>query len=187
MNHTRFRRSFIVSAVLVNATANPNTPEIIFASFFLGERDGGRKDDLNHKDLSVTKCTSGTTYVDVKITCITKGSLGRALCGVDAIRPTEKPPENPADSVLSANHNTSYFADFNDVLYFADYTSASTSAFWMLLSDIENYLANPLTAFSSQGRGNSTFERGFELRPKVNITTFERCFALLLNTYWVIR
>ena len=154
-----------------NATAKPNISEIIFASF-------------NGPAVSATKRASRTTYLDVNVTCISKGAIGRALCGVDAIRHTEKPARNPEHSVLSENDNRrSYFADFNDVLDSAQYTSAITGGFTFEASNIEYYLLNPSTAFIDPGsrQDNFSFDRD------IDIATFERRFALLLNTFWAAR
>jgi len=95
---------------------------------------------IRTETLTVTQCRARTTYVDAKVTCISRGSLGKANCGVDALREMPDPPANPRESVLD---NFGYaFATLDEYMDMLDEVASGRS------SNLEYYLADPLTAYS---------------------------------------
>jgi len=145
-------------------TSKRNTSELIFASR-----------GNNHMQLYLTNCTARTTYLDVNVTCISKGTLGKATCGVDAIRETPNPPENPNVTVLDQiPHAELSFNDFMDML-------EGLQSGGGMSSSTEYYLADPLTAFTEPDNRPTYTELG-----ELDIKTFEQRFSLLWNTLWKI-
>jgi hypothetical protein len=139
-------------------------------------------------------------YVEAKVTCISEGESSRANCGVSSIRETPAPPEDPSDAILDFWTNSQYsLIDFMDSL---DIIQAGRDS----SSNTENYLLNPLFAFTnSDGRDPSEIVSadrvsggslssgassggGYDKTAlsTVDIATFERRFSLLWNTLWKI-
>lgn len=126
---------------------------------------------IRTETLTVTQCRARTTYVDAKVTCISRGSLGKANCGVDALREMPDPPANPRESVLD---NFGYaFATLDEYMDMLDEVASGRS------SNLEYYLADPLTAYSilEDNRADAVLA-------DLDIRLFERRFALLWNTFW---
>jgi hypothetical protein len=145
-------------------TTTRDVPELVFAA---------RGND--YMRLSVTKCTARTMYVDAKIRCISKGSLGKAICGATAVRETPSPPADVTITVLDQSpHAGNSFLSFMDML--EDIQAGSGQS-----SNTEYYLYDPLTAFTNPDNRNFYAELG-----TVDIATFERRFSLLWNTLWKI-
>ena len=109
-------------------TSTLNASELVFAS-------RGSSREVVH----LTRCTSHTTYVDANVTCISKGALGAATCGVGAIREMPDPPSDPNYSFL----DTPSLGD-NPLAYFADILINEQTG-RPVSSDTEVYLANPRT------------------------------------------
>ena len=161
-------RTFFIASLLPNMTADRKTREIVFASRGEGE---------NPMRLHLTRCTTCTTYLDAKITCISKGALGKATCGVDAVREMPSPPSPPSYSVLTEGiWGMNSFADFMDIL--DDVPTGSGVS-----SNTEYYIANPLKAFAEL---ETQYMRNYTDLGYLDIGTFERRFALLWNTLWKI-
>jgi hypothetical protein len=53
-----------------------------------------------NKSLYVTRCTSQTTYLDTAVTCLSRGTLGKTTCGIDAIRKMSIPPRDQNFTIL---------------------------------------------------------------------------------------
>jgi hypothetical protein len=49
---------------------------------------------------NVTRCSLGTTYVDAQVSCVSRGSLGKASCAVNAVRKMLNPPTPSDFSIL---------------------------------------------------------------------------------------
>ena len=125
----------------------------------------------------LTNCTARTTYLDANVTCISKGTLGKATCGVDAIRETPNPPRNPNVTVLDQSYHAEYsFRDFMDIL-----DDGVTAGHYYQPSITEYYLANPLKALTEVDD-----ERNYPELGQLDIKTFEQRFSLLWNTLWKI-
>jgi hypothetical protein len=197
-NYTRrstLDRTFFVShSRAVSIDGLPHyLPKIVFAS---ASRNATR--------LIVTTCTARTMYVQANVTCISKGESNRANCGVNALREMPNPPADPAEAILNHWTESSYsFIDFMDTL---DIVRAGSE----YSSNIENYLYNPLYAFSnsdgkdlnvivaaeagnpngggsrSGSQGASSGDSSKVALNDVSIETFERRFSLLWNTLWKI-
>jgi hypothetical protein len=154
----------------------------------------------NNTRLSVTACTARTMYVEAKVTCISEGESSRSNCGVSSIREAPAPPEDPSTAILDFWTNSQYsLIDFMDSL---DIIQAGHD----YSSNTENYLLNPLFAFTNSGGRDpsevATADRVAEgslssgassgmgynktALSTVDIATFERRFSLLWNTLWKI-
>ncbi|UPX12110.1 uncharacterized protein EKO05_0002681 [Ascochyta rabiei] len=158
----------------------PGHPRIFFGS-------GLPNDDLKPpQPMSVTSCGSATTYVDVQVTCISKGSGTKLNCGVDAMRKMHTPPESEEHNLLESwrvreetgvNLNPqvpNYFLDgFMDVIDDNQGGSGVSSV-------VEWYLQDPSTAF-----GPAAYTRLLLADLKdVDIKTVEQRLSLLYNTLW---
>lgn len=111
-------------------------------------------------------------YVDVKVTCISKGALSKTICGVSAIRESPDPPGNPNIAVLNKYpYASASFNAFSDILAGALHGSSSIEEF---------YMADPLIAFTNP----DDIRRGFVDLSTVDIGTFERRLSILWNTLW---
>ncbi|KAH7073753.1 hypothetical protein BKA63DRAFT_554084 [Paraphoma chrysanthemicola] len=164
------RRTFSVMLSLESANKDtpPNATELIFAS-----RGNGYDSNYN---LSVTKCRARTTYVDAQIVCMSKGSLGKAVCGVTSIRETPNPPMNPAYNVLRMSVPAQ-----NSLTQFTDLLDDNSGGGGGRSSNTEFYLYNPLAFPSTDTSGKYYAELG-----ELDIGLFERRFSLLWNTLWKI-
>jgi hypothetical protein len=161
--------TFFRSYFLVHNTWEPgeNWSRFLFASS--GTTMGA------NETLYITDCGTRTTYVDANVTCISKGALGRATCGVDAIRESPDPPEHPNVTVMGTiPFGYKLTEDFMNILG-PDQFSYTQS------TDTENYLADPLTAFVALDPYRTRVELG-----QLDIKTFERRLSLLMNTLWKI-
>jgi hypothetical protein len=157
--------------------------------------------------LVVTTCTARTMYVQANVTCVSKGESFRSNCGVNALREMPDPPADPAEAVLNHWTESSYsFIEFMDTLDVVRTGSEYSS-------NIENYLYDPLFAFTnSDGKdpnnivaaeggtpgGSSSISGGqngsssvasnavFAKPPlnNVSIEVFEQRFSMLWNTLW---
>jgi hypothetical protein len=157
-------RTFFLAHILKNMTFKPNTTEFIFAS--RGQ---------SWTRLHVTRCTSRTTYVDVNVTCISKGASGRMSCGVGGIRRTPNPPIDPNLAILDYTlRSVNSFAYFMDGLDETQPESGGGSL-------TEAYLDNPLDAFTKPITYRNFTELGY-----LDIKTFESRFSLLWNTLWKV-
>ena len=138
-----------------------NASELVFAS-------RGNERTVLH----LTRCISRTTYVEANVTCISKGALGAATCGVGAIREMPDPPNTSNYSFLGTpslgNNPLEYFMD----ILVDEQTGRPVS------SATELYLADPRTGFME--RPSAKIDLGNE----VDIKTFEKRFSLLWNTLW---
>jgi hypothetical protein len=74
-----------------NDTSDRRVPKLIF-----GSGSPGGSISKNY-----TECSTATTYVDAEVTCISRGSLGKASCGVGAIRKNLHDTDPPSMSVLT--------------------------------------------------------------------------------------
>jgi hypothetical protein len=157
-------RTFFLAHILRNMTSMPNTTEFIFAS-------RGK----SWTRLHVTRCTSRTTYVDVNVTCISKGVSGRMSCGVDGIRQTPNPPADPDLAILDyTEQSMESFASFMDILDENQPESGGGSV-------TEAYLDNPLGAFTKAMNYRNFTELGY-----LDVKTFESRFSLMWNTLWKV-
>ena len=152
-----------------NHAASYDTPGIIFVS-----RNG--VDRYGKNNLTITKCTSRTTYVDANVTCISRGASGKAICGVGALRETPEPPENPNTSLL----------DYRDdaLLQFDAFSGSLGDRFTFVQSStVEFYMADPLTGLI---RPDNVLGSGYTNLGELDIGTFEKRFSLLWNTLWKV-
>lgn len=132
--------------------------------------------------LSLTKCTPRTMYVDANVTCISRSTLSKAICGVGTLRETPDPPAAPNMTVfdwsLFSKSKSGSFAD----------TLIGGLSFGQASSDAEYYISDPLTAFTAPRVGNTawTDPTRFEFADlgSLDIAIFERRFSLLCNTLW---
>ena len=150
-------------------TASNDTPEIIFVS-----RNG--VDRYGKNNLTITKCASRTTYVDGNVTCISRGTSGKAICGVGTLRETPEPPENPNTSLLHDRESaTIQFDAFSNLL--------DDGFNYFQSSIVEFYIADPLTGLL---RPNIVLGGVYTNLGELDIGTFERRFSLLWNTLWKV-
>jgi hypothetical protein len=140
-----------------------------------------------NSSLSITECSTSTTYVDAQATCMARGALGKANCGIGAIRKklenTESPsmsllesrritkPQNP-DSVFDPAIPKLFLEQFMDIL---DDTQIGSG----VASVIERYLEDPSIAFS-----NSPAFSNYADLVSIDMRVFEKRFALVYNTLW---
>ncbi|KAF1846268.1 uncharacterized protein K460DRAFT_406484 [Cucurbitaria berberidis CBS 394.84] len=137
--------------------------------------------------LSVTACSTRTTYVDAQVFCMSRGTLGKANCGVNSVRKTLLATDPEDLTLLEAgrvnypnttiNHDpgipTIFLNAFMDMLDDVQ-TGSGTS------SIVEWYIKDPLSAFNNPGL-ITLAELG-----DLHIELFEQRFALLWNTLWKI-
>ncbi|KAF2727384.1 hypothetical protein EJ04DRAFT_479071 [Polyplosphaeria fusca] len=132
--------------------------------------------------LSMTKCSPRTTYVEAKVECISRGTLGKAICGVNAVRETPNPPLDPNVSMFDL---ALYLPARSDsfALYLLDGKS-----FGQASSVLEYYLSDPLTGLTTPKTGNTRWtdpSRGAPVDLSLlDIAIFERRFSILCNTLW---
>jgi hypothetical protein len=50
----------------------------------------------------MTQCDTGTAYVNLQVTCHSRGDKGKSTCGVDRIRKLLGPTDPPNQSVLES-------------------------------------------------------------------------------------
>lgn len=157
----------------------PGHPQFVFASH--GSGNGYAN------DLFVTNCATGTTYVDVQVTCISKGALGKANCGVDAVRKTLESPglsdagflealrmdDHVAASRFDPRVARGFLAAFTDMLDENQIGGGQESI-------IERYLTDPMTAFD----GRITFQ--FADLGSLDVKLVEKRLSLLYNTLWKV-
>ncbi|KAF9690566.1 hypothetical protein EKO04_011507 [Ascochyta lentis] len=158
----------------------PGHPRLFFGSGF-------PSDDVEPKQvMSVTSCASATTYVDVQVTCISKGLGTKLNCGVDAMRKMHTPPESEEHNLLESwrvREETGvnvfpqvpnwFLNGFMDVI--DDNQGGSSTS-----SVVEWYLQDPSTAFGSAAYTRLLFA---DLKD-VDIKTVEKRLSLLYNTLW---
>lgn len=154
----------------------PGHPKFIFASRTSGALE-----------LFVTECATGTTYVDVQVTCISKGASGKATCGVDAIRKSVETTEPPAAGILESLRvdNRTLAAPYDEYV-----TRGFLDAFADLIDDnqigsgmssfIERYITDPMTAVD----GGATM--GYADLGSLDIKLVERRLSLIYNTLWKV-
>jgi hypothetical protein len=175
-------RSFIglssVEAYRMNFSA-PGHPKFIFAS-----TPRRLETDVF---LFVTECATGTTYVDLQVTCMSKGASGKADCGVDAIRKSLEPTEPPGAGILEALRfdNRTLAAPYDETV-----TRGFEAAFTDLIDDnqigsgqssfIERYITDPMTAFD----GAVTMQ--YADLGSLDIKLVERRLSLIYNTLWKV-
>lgn len=152
-------------------------PRFIFASIGPGEDDY----------LQVTNCTTGTTYVDVQVSCMSKGTAGKANCGVDAVRKSLERTEPPGAGFLEALRvdNRSIASEYNEFV-----ARGFLAAFTDIMDDnqigsgqssiIQKYLYNPMAAFDNL----DVMER-VDLG-SLDVKLVERRLSLLYNTLWKV-
>jgi hypothetical protein len=155
----------------------------------------------NAWNANVTRCSLGTTYVEAQVTCISRGSSGKALCGVDEIRKMPD-PSTPSDfSLLDAqvphkclspsepcyktttshprdtNVTSNLHKAFNN--YIEDELEASNDLTSIRpFSPVLRYILNPLDAFTAEG------SRPTDITDPNDIKMVERRLSLLYNTLW---
>ncbi|KAF2821583.1 hypothetical protein CC86DRAFT_106527 [Ophiobolus disseminans] len=141
-------------------TRTPADPPLLFAS------RNTREDNL-----AVTECKARTTYIDVNVTCISKGSIGKSNCGVDAMRESQNPPASSSKTPLNeVSKGDLAMGEFMEMLNDPTYSSSS---------HLEYYLADPLTANQKGNYGRDQARLG-----DVDIRLFERRWSLVWNTFW---
>jgi hypothetical protein len=137
--------------------------------------------------ISVTECSTHMTYVDANVFLMSKGSFGKANCGVNSIRETLNPTDFTDLTVLESRHvgypNSPGFQDPQKGSRFMD-------AFMNFLDDIQSgsdassivewYIKDPLTALN-KGAMNEYANLG-----ELDIGLFEQRVSLLWNTLWKI-
>jgi hypothetical protein len=124
-----------------------------------------------------------TIYVDANVTCRSRGALGKANCGVDAIRQTLNPYKSTAiidDAIKKGEQSGDVFMffDFLDMIEDDDAYATSRS------SNTEFYLNDPSIAFTHP------YEEDSKANVKVDeldIGTFQRRFSLMWNTLYKAR
>jgi hypothetical protein len=127
------------------------------------------------------------TYIDAQISCILKGALGKASCGVNSVRETLR-PTNPTNltifesryyrwpypvSGFSPNLRNAVATSFMDTLDDLQRGSGASSM-------IEWYIKDPLTALNNNA-GIAYANLG-----ELDIKLFEQRFSLLWNTHWKV-
>jgi hypothetical protein len=153
-------RTFFLAHILRNMTSKPNVTEFIFAS----------RGSLWTR-LHVTRCSSRTTYIDVNVTCISKGASRRLSCGVGSMRQTPSPPADPDLAIINyTQQSINSFTYFMDILDEDQPDSGGGSV-------TEAYLDNPLGAFTTAIEYRSFTELGY-----LDIKTFESRFSIMWNT-----
>jgi hypothetical protein len=174
-------RTFFVAstedrATNLSTTSSQDHPQLIF---------GTKGDKPNY--VSITKCSTKMTYIDAQIFCTSKGTLGKASCGVNSVRAML----NPTDSVnltflesgrlyypnSTVNHDPGvpevFMGNFMDLLN--DKQSGSGAS-----SIVEWYIKDPLTAL------NNPATIAYADLGELDIMMFEQRLALLWNTLWKI-
>jgi hypothetical protein len=125
-----------------------------------------------------TECSTITTYVDAEVTCISRGSIGKASCGVVAIRKKLYDTEPSSMTVL----NLPLFPEFTGIPFDAIKSFLGTlGAIYyseFSASIIERYIEDPLTAFIDE-----EIIKLSELGSH-DIKLVEKRLALLYNTLW---
>jgi hypothetical protein len=143
-----------------------------------------------------TVCKIKTSYVDVRVLCMSKGTLGKANCGVSSVRRTVIPTENESTSILQSSKllksQVESYGDFrnsyNNTLnwFHASFMSYLTNAQEGMKLDtsapnmIDLYLEDPLKTFIP-------FESRPEQEPVIrdtDVKLVERRLSLLYNTLW---
>ncbi|KAH7086110.1 hypothetical protein BKA63DRAFT_560721 [Paraphoma chrysanthemicola] len=165
-------RTFFTTLMPPESPGSSQPSDIIFASSNQSEQ------------LSVTRCSARTMYVDAQVVCMSRGSVGKPLCGVGAVRATPNPPDEETANPVQANPHGK-----NSLLYFMDMLDDAKSAdkivtyrnMFTASSSTEYYLQNPLAFPPTFPRNNQFAELG-----KLDIRTFERRFSLLWNTLWKV-
>jgi hypothetical protein len=172
-----YQTFFAVSTRTDFSNKSDHTPaKIVFGS--TDQVDQGRRDSL-----SIIECSTITTYVDAQATCMSRGSLGKANCGVDAIRKKLHEVDPPSSSVLNST-------GLDEMIQREYWNFGITNLLLGLMSVlpgtgerslIERYIVDPLTAF-----GNPDvleFKHDLNLSA-LDVDVFEKRFALLYNTLW---
>ncbi|KAJ4314096.1 hypothetical protein N0V94_006610 [Neodidymelliopsis sp. IMI 364377] len=155
----------------------PGHPQFFFGSLGTGVE--------GQEHASVTACTTGTTYIDMQVTCISRGSTGKANCGVDAIRKSLELTEPPDAGILEALRvdDPRISSQYDDRVAVGFLT-----AFMTLLDDnqigsgqmsiVQAYIADPLTAF------DRPVQFSYMDFSKVDVKLVEKRLSLLYNTLW---
>ncbi|KAF2653263.1 hypothetical protein K491DRAFT_680660 [Lophiostoma macrostomum CBS 122681] len=164
-------RTLFITLRSDNMTATPNVREMVFGSAYTGK---SRESGLS--TVSITTCALRTSYVDANVTCASKGVLGKALCGVGALRATPLPPEPLGETVL--NYSTHASNSFTDLVGLLDDNQKGSGQ----SSLVEYYLFDPLSAFTT----SSGPSLGYVDVGSLDIELFERRFSLMWNTLWKI-
>lgn len=181
-----------------------DTPGGSFQTFLLTSTDHGSApltdmDDNYHPKLifgttgeetffSTTSCAASTTYVEARVSCISKGTLGKAACGVQSIRKLNAPLLAPEINLMESLRVT--YPDSNITLDPFMFTRFF-GAFMTLLGDAqvgsgtsgieEFYMEDPNSAF------NTTFNpetKSYAELSNLDINVVEKRLALLYNTLW---
>lgn len=141
----------------------------------------------NKTDFAITTCAANTTYVEAGVLCMSRGTLGKAICGVESIRKLRAPLLAEEISLLEPLRVTYPNSNVTqDPLMLGRFFDG----FMTLLGDVqmgsgqssieEWYMEDPNTAFSRASIESRTL---IELS-NVDIKTFEKRLALLYNTLW---
>jgi hypothetical protein len=171
------RTFFVESSELANATASSTSknghPKLIF----------GTMGDAAY--MSITECSTHMTYVDTQVFCISKGTMGKANCGVSSIRKTLSTTDPTDLTVLEPLH----FYQLNTTATYDRATPENfMEGFMDLLDDnqtgsgastvVEWYIKDPLTAL------NNPAMIAYANLEELDISVFEVRFSLLWNTLW---
>lgn len=150
----------------------PGHPKFIFASLAGGTEPG--------HNLSVTTCETETRYVDVQVSCMSRGASGKASCGVDAVR---RSSSGPGFLEALPYHQMNLTIDFNDFV-----TRNFLAAFTDMVDDnqrgfgqegiVERFPYGLMSAFG----GAITFQQA--RLAEVDIKLVEKRLSLLYNTLW---
>lgn len=156
----------------------PGHPKLVFAS--KGPSNG------ENDYMYVTECETETTFVDVQVACMSKGSSGKANCGVDAIRKSKEVTGLTGSflEALSIDNMTiasrynefvarGFLAAFTDIMDDNQMGSAVSSI-------IERYIYDPFTAF------DGVVTMGYVDLGSVDIKLVEQRLSLLYNTLWKV-
>ncbi|KAF2728952.1 hypothetical protein EJ04DRAFT_569078 [Polyplosphaeria fusca] len=182
-NHSVFR-PITISTIKRNASSDPD--QATATEFVFGQYRSP------HLPVTLTRCTPRTMYVDANVTCISKGTLGKASCGVNALRESKQPLASPNQTIFD---NDLYSNDgdvsnsFRDVLLdgTSDESLEMVSTVPYVSSNAEFFLVNPLTVFTASRNGvPGRFSKDDDLADlgHLDIELFERRLSLLLNTVW---
>jgi hypothetical protein len=134
---------------------------------------------------SVSQCSLSTTYVDARVTCMAK-TIGKADCGVDAVRKTHNPPTPSGFSILNSRIPYNCTAapskcTTNTATWYGRSTLATSSLHRAFNTYIDSdqslrYIRDPLSVFASGGTASA--------KGPINIALAEKRLSLLYNTLW---
>jgi hypothetical protein len=134
---------------------------------------------------TVSQCSLSTTYVDARVTCMSK-TVGKADCGVDAVRKMHNPPTPSGFSILSNRIPYNCTAapskcTTNTATWYERSTLATSNLHRAFNTYIDNdqslrYIQDPLSVFATEGTASA--------KGPINITLAEKRLSLLYNTLW---